>query len=167
MGSAKPAGKRTTGATRTRTREDADEGVRKCVDLMVTGQWVPGASHVALAEEFGVSPVTVKDWATSASRVIRLAVEAPEHREAIRSRLVATLDTVLSKALGGSRPDLKCAVMALAEQGRLLGLVTQKVDVTSKPSVAGLTKDEHRAELAKLRAEIDAECARLEGGDGG
>ena len=128
---------------------------------MVSGQWVPGASHAALGFEFGVSPLTVKDWATSASRVIRLAVDDAGHREEIRARLVATLDTVIAKALGTGRPDLKAAVSAVSEQGRLLGLVTSKVDVTTKPSVTGLTRDEHLAALEQLKAEIAEEEARL------
>ncbi len=143
---------------------------------MTTGRWVAGASHADVALEFGVSPSTVKDWATSASRVIRLAVEGDT--QDIRARMLATLDTIVSTAMAKKgvaitrsgrdvetefypAPDLKAAVAAIAEQAKLLGLVVQKHDVTTRPNVAHLSREEHAAELAKLAEEIAAEQKRL------
>lgn len=125
---------------------------------MTAGEWVPGLSHEYVARRCGVAPATVKDWATSASRVIRLAVDGD--KEDIRTRMLATLDTVIRRALGPKRGDLRAAVAAVESQAKLLGLVVQKHDVTNRPSVAHLTREEHQAELAKLKAEIDAELAR-------
>jgi uncharacterized protein YjcR len=163
-----------------RTRADADEGVRACMDLMADGLWVSGKSHADIAARFGVAPATVKDWATSASRVLRLAVEGD--REDLRARLVTTLENVVAEAMRTVKPvvvrsivrgkvrqvtemlpapSLSAAVEAVATQGRLLGLITSKVDVTTRPSVAHLSREEHAAELAKLSAEIAAEQARL------
>jgi hypothetical protein len=160
-----------------RAREDADAGVRECMELMVAGRWVAGTSHAELAAKHRVAPTTVKDWATSASRVIRLALEGD--KEDIRARMLATLDTVVSKGMQtvkvatigpeGARdskfydaPDLRAVVSAVETQARLLGLITTRHDVTTRPSVAHLSRDEHRAELEKLAAEIAAETARLE-----
>lgn len=104
---------------------------------MVEGRWVSGASHRFIAEKHGVAPATVKDWATSASRALRLIVAVDP--DEMRARLIATLETVVSKAMarqsatmGGElydNPDLKSAVSAIAEQAKLLGLVVQKHEV--------------------------------------
>ena len=107
-----------------RTRIDADAGVRDCMELMAAKLWKPGGSHKAVAARHGVSPATVKDWATCASRLIRLYVDAD--RERWRAKLVATLEMVVSK---GMRGDLRAVVSAVAEEGKLLGLVIQKHEV--------------------------------------
>lgn len=144
-------------------RADADRGVHEIVELMTSGRWVAGAGHADIALRHGVAPATVKDWATSASRVVRLLLE--EDREVWRARLVATLECVTAKAVGAKRrPDLRAAVAAIGEQAKILGLVSQRVDVTTRPSVGHLSREEHLAELAKLAAEIAAEQARLGGG---
>lgn len=151
---------------------------------MADGLWVSGKSHADVAAEFGVSPATVKDWATSASRVLRIAVEAD--KEELRARLVTTLENIVAEAMrtkkavtvrklvkvGRKRvpstvteymdaPSLQAAVSAVETQGRLLGLISQKLDVTTRPSVAHLSRAEHLAELEKLSAEIAAEQARI------
>jgi hypothetical protein len=161
------------------------------MELMADGLWVSGKSHADVAAQFGVAPATVKDWATSASRVLRLALE--EDREQLRARMVVTLENLVAEAMrtvkpvlvrkavklpGAKRatvmtvtemlpaPSLQAAVSAVQTQAQLLGLVSQKVDVTTRPSVAHLSREEHSAELEKLAAEIATEQARLrsEGG---
>lgn len=136
---------------------------------MTSGLWVAGQSHAAIAVEFGVAPATVKDWATSASRVIRALMEAD--KEDIRARMLATLDTVVAKAMGKQSasmagelydaPDLKAAVAALETQAKLLGLVVTKHDVSTRTSVAHLSRAEHLAELDKLAKEIALESKRV------
>lgn len=159
-----------------RTREDADAGVRRCMDMMLAGEWQPGASHKLVAEEFAVSPTTVKNWATNASRIIRLCADE-ETREEIRTSMVMTLSRVVQEGFerkvcvmprhrDGSpeyvdAPDLKAVVAAIETQAKLLGLVVQKHDVRTRPAVAHLSRDEHRAELERLQGEIAAEVARL------
>lgn len=141
-----------------RKREDSDAGVRDCVDLMTAGRWVTGHSNRVIAKKHGVSPATVKNWATSASRIIRASVE-PD-REDIRARMVATLDTVVARAMRLKKPvymrgdgegvttlmdapDLRAAVAAIDTQARLLGLVVQKHEVS-------MTEDEARAKYREL-----------------
>lgn len=154
------------GATRARAREDVDKGVERCIELMTGGKWVTGRSHRAIAEEFGVSPATVKDWATSASRVIRLAIQGDA--DDIRSRMVATLESIVAASLDKvvtdregdvfPSPDGRVAVAAISEQAKLLGLhAPTKVDVT----VQAFAQLEPPAMLAKVRAQI-AELQRLE-----
>lgn len=128
-----------------RARADGDAGVSQCLELMTTGKWVPGRSHQALAAEHGVHPDTVKKWATNASRIIRLAIEGDV--EDIRAQMLATLGTIVSEAMSYERvvtdrngnsetvpqPDLKAAIAAIAEQAKLLGIVTQKHEVAVSP----------------------------------
>lgn len=121
------------------------------MNLMADGLWVTGVSHAAIAEKHGVSPATVKDWATSASRVLRLSLAGDQ--EDLRARLVTTLERVVSAAMskqaatmGGElypNPDLKAAVAALSEQAKLLGLVVTKHEVQ-------LTEEQARAKYREL-----------------
>ena len=154
------------------------------MDLMADGRWVSGKSHAEVAAEFGVSPATVKDWATSASRVLRLALE--EDKDVLRARLVATLENIVAEAMQTTKPvtvrkltrvgkkvvnvsttelmpapSLAAAVSAVQTHAQLFGLISQKVDVTTRPNVAHLSREEHAAELERLGAEIAAEVARL------
>lgn len=137
----KGGGKAKPGATRARTRVDAESGVRDCMMLMTEGLWVSGASHANIAFKHGVSPATVKDWATSASRVLRLAVEADP--EDIRARLITTLERIVQSAMSRDLPELKTAVSAVAEQAKLLGLVIQKHEVA-------MTEEQARAKFREL-----------------
>lgn len=108
-----------------RAREENDVGVQDCVDLMVSGRWVPGKSVHVIAEKHGVSWRTVENWATNASRIVRLAIQ--KDTEDIRAQLVATLADIVSEARDAG--DRKAAVMAVAEQAKLLGLVVQRHEV--------------------------------------
>lgn len=166
-------------ATPARTREDADKGVAEIVDLMTRGLWVSGPSHVEIAEKHGVSPATVKGWATSASRVIRAVMDAD--KDELRARMRAMLETVVHKAMTTrdvfttgtnekgcmvaefrDAPNLNAAVSAIELQAKLLGLITNKHDVTTRPSVGHLSREQHAEALKKLSDEIAAEQARLE-----
>lgn len=159
-----------------RTREDADAGVARCVEMMTAGEWITGQSNLAVAEEFNVSPATVKNWATNASRIIRLAIEGD--KEAIRARMFSQLETVVQRAMERTRPvttkapgkvtyelvpepDLRAAVSAIDVQAKLLGLSGTRVDVVNH-RVSHLSKAEHEAALVTLRGEIEAELARIE-----
>lgn len=127
-----------------RAREDADAGVRDCLDLMTAGTWVTGTSHRDIADKHGVHPDTVKKWATNASRIIRFAIEGDA--EDIRARMLATLDTIVKKAMTTrdvfttrtgddietrfyDAPNLPAAISAIETQAKLLGLVVQKHEV--------------------------------------
>jgi hypothetical protein len=128
-------------ATHARTREDADAGVRDCVELMTSGQWVQGRSHLAIAEKHGVSPTTSRDWATNASRIVRIAIEGDV--EDIRAQMLATLGTIVCRCMDAA--DHRTAVSAMETQAKLLGMLVQKHEIA-------VTDDE----AAKLVAEAAA-----------
>lgn len=136
------ASSKKTSATRARTRKDADEGVRDCIKLMTEGKWISGQSHSDIAFRHHVSPATVKDWATSASRVIRMAVEGD--LEDIRARMIATLESITHDA----RVDRehRAAVASVETAAKLLGLIVTKNEVTVPPEEV----DRLIAEAAKL-----------------
>lgn len=134
------------GDSRARTRENADAGVSECVSLMTSGQWVSGRSHAEVARRHGVAESTARDWATNASRIVRLAVQGDV--EEIRARMVATLETVATCAIADE--DWRTVVSAVAEQAKLLGMVVQKHEVSAMtPEEA----DRLIAEAAKLAKE--------------
>ncbi len=133
-------GQRTKDGT-PRTREDSDQGVHECLALMTSGQWVTGKSHRELAERHDVHPDTVKKWATSASRIIRIALEGDV--EDIRARMVSTLEGIIADARTGA--DHRAAVAAVEAQAKLMGLVVQRVEVA-------MTEAEAEALVAAVKA---------------
>lgn len=102
--------------------ERTDAGVMACVDLMVEGKWVPGRSYREIAHRFEVSPRTAENWATNASRLVRMAVDADA--DGIRARLLTTLASVLADARIDR--DHKACVAAVAETSRLLDLAERR-----------------------------------------
>lgn len=135
---------------------------------MTKGEWVAGKSHQEVATAHGVSPATVKDWATCASRMIRTLAEV-DHDQ-IRARLLVNLERatqlaftrigVTMKGKPYPNPDVRGAVAALETQAKILGLITNRHEVTNRPP-STMSRDEHRAALKKLQEEIAAEEARL------
>ena len=111
------------------------------MDLMTSGRWVQGQSYLAVASKYGVSPTTSRDWATNASRIVRLAIEGDV--EGIRVQMLATLGTIVCRCMDAE--DHKTAVSAIETQAKLLGLMVQKHEVAVTPD-----------EVEKLIAEAKA-----------
>lgn len=136
--------------------ETREKGVAEMVRTMANGEWVPGSSTIAFAERFGIAVGTAKDWAGEASRQLRAlaATDREELREVFVSRLARLEALALTKQAYTMKgepydaPDLRTAVAAVAEQAKLLGLVTQKVDVTARTEQ--LTDEQIQQRLAEL-----------------
>ena len=62
-----------------RPETDVEGRTRHIMRLMANLQWVGGVTNYELAERWGVSPSTVKDYSAEASR--RLRAEGPEEAE--------------------------------------------------------------------------------------
>jgi hypothetical protein len=128
---------------RARTRSNADLGVDECVQMMTSGLWISGQSAAAVAKKHGVSPCIGRQWAATASRIVRAAVSGD--LEELRARMVATLETIIAGSVG---VEGRTAIAAIDTQAKLLGLVVQKHEVA-------MTDDECRdlvqraAKLAK------------------
>lgn len=139
------------------TREEVDKHIHNIIVQMTSGQWTT-KSHVALAKEAGVDPVTVRDWSRQASRIIRVAIGEGEE---IRTRLIAHLEDIHQRALdkkGMTRsgdeydnPDLKAAVSAIDSQARLLGLVTEKHEVNITVAQFATLTLEHKIQVLDER----------------
>ncbi len=99
---------------------------------MTQGLWVSGKSHQDIAFKHGVSPATVKDWATSASRVIRLACEGD--LEDIRARMITTLEGITADARACG--EFRAAVSAVETSAKLLGLIVERHEVAPTPEEA-------------------------------
>lgn len=111
-----------------------DQIVAGILEDMVGGRWIAGKSHRELAVMHAVSVDRVKDWAAEAGRTLR--VLALVDREDMRARNAARLDVIVEQAMTKQavvpsrdgdpivvpQPDLRAAVSAIAEQGKLLGL---------------------------------------------
>jgi transposase len=127
------------------------------MELMAAQLWVAGASHTQVAKECGVSPATVKAWATTASRVLRIGME-PQTEE-IRKQSLQQLEVIVAQAIASR--ELRAGVAALELRAKMLGHIVHRHDVTTRPKVAHLSREEHEAELGKLKIEIDEELYRI------
>lgn len=108
-------------------RARAREGVGECVRRMTTQVWRTGKSHNEVAAMYGVAYDTVVGWASTASQIIHHAIG---NGDEVRARLLAGLEHVHELALTGDEVDLRAAVSAIAEQAKLLNLLTTKVEQT-------------------------------------
>lgn len=153
------------GLTPARTRDGTDDAIREVMRLMTSGQWRTGQSHETLAAKYSVTPHTVSGWATTASRLIRLAIGDGEEA---KTRLLVMLEDIHARALTKTAatsegvlydsPDLKAAVSAVDSQAKLLGLHVQRVDMTT----ATITAEEWDAWRSAMTSELCDGCkARL------
>lgn len=167
--------------TRARARE-VDALVAEIAERMVSGKWVAGRSHRELAEREGATVDAVEKWAADAGRMLRML--SPAEREDLRARNAARLDMLYDMAVSAVRvvptgdgdsevvpqPDVRGAVAALAEQGKLLGLNApeQHQHAHVVATYEQLDPRQKRAQLveaiAALQAELDALPIEVEGG---
>lgn len=149
----------------------ADEGVRRCAQMMADGTWETGVSHDALAKEFGVSPRTVETWASTASRVIKIAMGDGEDLRARLALMLERHERVAMQRIGVSmkgesypNPDVKAATAAVKTLAELMGLVTQKHEHAHVvASYEQLPREAKAKFLRDKAAQLIAEADRLEG----
>lgn len=163
--------------TRARTtREMQDARVTEVVRLMAGGEWHTGPSHVAMAKKLGATIDVVEKVASTASKVVRAlaTIDADE----MRARMMFALEDNRRRALEKTRtyitkdgdtttvddPDIKAANQSIAVQAQLFGLAT--TNVVAKVSVERerfekLSAQEKLDEALRVRAELDAEIAKL------
>ncbi|HET9045107.1 MAG TPA: hypothetical protein VFN70_18255 [Burkholderiales bacterium] len=149
----------------------AEEGTRRCAQMMADGTWTTGTSHDELAKEFGVSPRTVETWAAMASRAIKIAFGDGEE---LRARLALQLERhervamqrigVTMKGEEYPNPDVKAATAAVKTIAELMGLVTQKHEHAHVvASYEQLPREGKAKYLREKAAQLLAEADRLEG----
>lgn len=170
----------TRSVARARARE-VDALVAEIAERMVSGKWVAGRSHRELAEREGATVDAVEKWASDAGRMLRML--SPAEREDLRARNAARLDMLYDMAVSAvevvrtgdgeaeivPQPDVRAAVSALAEQGKLLGLNAAEKHVVAHVDPE-LPEDprERLALLRQTRAAIDegiAQCIAAIGFD--
>lgn len=148
----------------------ADEGVRRCVQLMSDGEWETGVTASLVAAEFGVSARTAESWAATASKVIRHSLGDPDDLRARIAVMLERHERVAMSRVGVSmagneypNPDVKAATNALKTMAEVLGLTVQKhahVHVVSQYDA--LPPADKARWLREQAAEMLAEADRLE-----
>jgi hypothetical protein len=98
-------------------------------DMMAGGRWVLRISARQLAATWGISESRVRHISAEANRVLRQEL-SPDDRDAIRTKLIATLDRVI--LLSMHRHRYRDAVLAIQTYADFLGLRTQRVMVTEE-----------------------------------
>jgi hypothetical protein len=152
---------------RARATEQKNARIDHIVDLMCDGRWNT-KSYRALATEWGCSVDAVRDYANSASAVVRRVVHGSE--EELRTRLVAWMESIGERARTRTRTvvtkdgqvfevpdaDLHTELEAADKIGKTLGLHVTKVQ-----AVPGDGLPDDPAALAELARQ---EIAKIEGG---
>lgn len=119
----------------------------ECVNMMLSGAWIPGESLSLLARRHNVSIVTVRHWASEAARLARFTMK---DREDWREQAIAALATIQERAtqLG----EFDAATKAVDTTAKLLGFA-QKHEVVLETTKA-ISPAEEWDELEKLEADI-------------
>jgi DNA-binding CsgD family transcriptional regulator len=126
---------------RPRTRTQVDLIVREIAEMMVKSLWVRGASEDDLARREGLSPLTIRGYATSASRLLTLTKDA-DSLEEFRVATLSSLERHARKAElwasepGGNRRGLRDATLALSEAAKIAGVPFVVRDATAALDVA-------------------------------
>jgi len=99
---------------------ETEQRVNHIADLMVEGRWVVRVTCSYLAAKWGVREKRVRELSAEANRLLR--AELSDHdRDAIRTKLCATLDRLIAHACApGGNP--RVAVDAIRCYGEFLGL---------------------------------------------
>lgn len=74
---------------------ELDDAVRRIVELMLKDEWRVGESHLEFSRKYGVTTATVRDWASHASRFIRLCAGSEDE---IRDELLRNVRRIGGKA---------------------------------------------------------------------
>ncbi len=119
-------------------RARVDALVGEIAALMASGDWVAGETVKVLASREGVTVSAVEKWSAAAGRLLRMTQD-PKEIAAKRAQNCGRLDEVYAMALDNVVidresnvhlvPDIRGAVAAVAEQNKLLGLITEKHEV--------------------------------------
>lgn len=113
--------------------ESVDDVVRAIAKKMASGDWFGSVSTQELADELGVKLKTVQDWATDASRLVRLLDDA-DQIEAMRVSHLARLERISRDAQEtGKFRDATGAIRVASEIcGTIRSDTTVSVLVTSQ-----------------------------------
>jgi len=136
--------------------------------MMAEGLWNAGPSHLAKADEWGVTVHAVEKVATAASRVLKhiLATDM----DTIKAVHLTAIEDIRRKAMEGWQTEprlLKTALDALELSLKVNGLMGPKVVKHIGPDAADLAKmtiEEHRRRLREISDEIELELAEAEQG---
>lgn len=141
-----------------------DDKVKYIAAMMRRLRWVRGKSGKRLAEEWGVSREYMKELAAEAWRRVRAEVTDPEQAQAIACAEFAAI--IKDARLLRRDPAMMKIRIEAAKSLAVIsgGAAPKKVVEMSRFDV--LTPDQHRAELAKLRAEIEEEERRIDAAEG-
>ena len=122
---------------------EMERRVRRVMALMVSGNWLPGASHTALMQEWDVSMTVVRTVAAEAHRLIRFA--ANDDKEQVRDLILAGIASVRVRSRQRKRtymrkdgtpltvedPDFDAELRALELTAKMHGLLSHKVEVSA------------------------------------
>jgi hypothetical protein len=115
------------------------------VGMMSQGQWFSGASHRALAKEWGIHPGTVEHLAAEANRLLRFVFRSDEESQKdLRARTLQNFEVIRVKALvAGSPAALRVSLDANETLARYLGFEPPKrVQVTQGDEIENLTDEQ-------------------------
>lgn len=137
-------------------RPVVDEQVRVVADLMTRSEWDESRAD-ALAAQWGISGIAMRDRTAQAARFVRLLAD-PAQREQLRVRWLAVLDGI---AMGALEPRDQVAAIREGRELGMLGAAVTKVEVTQR-SFSQMTEAEQLAQLRTALPRMADALAQLE-----
>ncbi len=162
--------------SRARAPVDADEQREAIGGMILRREWHPGASHKALAEEWGVSARTVSRRALEAMHAVRVGSKKPI--EDFVAESLAELDSMQAMALAEEKvvcvgrdeetkalmyervpqPNVRAGAYCLELKAKMLGAFAHEKRQDEPDPVATMSPEEkleaHERAAAELRKEI-------------
>ncbi len=132
------------------TSEEIIEQTREISELMALGQWVLGVTEKELARQWGINVSGVRSRAAEARRLI---CHAYGNTDDLRGMVLAQLDGIAGET---RKKEPRTAVSALLGIAAITGIiVTKHVDMRERPGSTKLSPAERRAEIARIRLQLD------------
>lgn len=158
-------------AARAEQKAERERRVDHVLDLMAKGEWASRMTFT-LAQEWGCSWTTVRDYASEAGAILRHVYQGDP--EVVRAKLVAGIEAIRERCFTRTRsfvmrngpdsevvetpdPDLKTALASYSEMAKVLGVVvTKHQEVPSDNATPEETLAQLEGAAAKLREAIAA-----------
>lgn len=128
---------------------DRERRIEDIVSKMLAGAWLSGVSEKAMAQEWNLSPNTVRKMAAEASRMVRFRLsDDPDAKAEARAQVLQLFEVIRAKCMAKGDPaSMRVALDALRAYGFYLGIEpARQLDVTGRTDpMSGWTTEEKLA----------------------
>lgn len=139
-------------------RADSDDyvaQVRDIAEMIGKGAWILGVTEHEKALEWGVGVSAVRARAAEARRLVQNSFGSTED---LRAGIMAQLEGIAGEQ---RHKEARTAVAALQALATIAGIVPTRYGDARTPGTKALTAEARRAEITRIRAQLDEADAAL------